>query len=415
MLLVAISVISTFFTTCSIFESEKPVLFVKPMTLLLTKNANSDILVISNRGDAELSWEITDKPDWLEVSKSSGKVTTDEDEVIVTANVNQEAGEYSGTIRIESNGGNKEIIISFDISIWVRMEDIPTPRIVHAVAAVNGKIYAIGGIQSPSYIVEEYDPATDTWTKKADMPTNRGYLSCSVVNGKIYAIGGFVEAGNYTTYDVVEEYDPATDTWTTKASMPTARWGHSTATVNGKIYAIGGAYHWPAETRGTVEEYDPATDTWTTKASIPTPRWLLSCSVVNGKIYAIGGEGDNVSGSAVEEYDPATDTWTTKASMPTSRWGLTTGAVNGKIYAIAGGDIYPPEIAYRIVEEYDPVTDSWTTKSPMPIGRLGLASDIVNEKIYVIGGGAAEEVRYNVSLIGLAEAFVYEPGLDSSN
>ena len=144
---ILILIISCFSITCSLFESEKSVLFVKPMTLLLTKNANSDILVISNRGDAELSWEITDKPDWLEVSKSSGKVTTGEDEVIVTANVNQEAGEYSGTIRIESNGGNKEITISLDISIWVRMEDIPTPRTLHAVAAVNEKIYAIGGLQ----------------------------------------------------------------------------------------------------------------------------------------------------------------------------------------------------------------------------------------------------------------------------
>ena len=45
-------------------------------------------------------------------------------------------------------------------------------------AAVNGKIYVIGGVTSngvnqPLVTVEAYDPATDTWTKEGDMPTGR--------------------------------------------------------------------------------------------------------------------------------------------------------------------------------------------------------------------------------------------------
>lgn len=121
----------------------------------------------------------------------------------------------------------------------------------------------------------------DTWSKKANMSRPRSLLSTSAVNGKIYAIGGLGGSS------AVEEYDPATDTWTTKTRMPTGRQWVSTSAVNGKIYAIGGDATTGAPGLATVEEYDPATDTWTQKADMPTARFALSTSVVDGKIYAI--------------------------------------------------------------------------------------------------------------------------------
>ena len=38
--------------------------------------------------------------------------------------------------------------------------------------------------------VEAYDPQTDTWTEKADIPTPRILPAASAVDGKIYVIGG---------------------------------------------------------------------------------------------------------------------------------------------------------------------------------------------------------------------------------
>jgi len=62
---------------------------------------------------------------------------------------------------------------------WTQKADMPTPRMTHTSAVVNGKIYVIGGVSSePGWEglsnVEEYDPATDTWTRKADIPGARG-------------------------------------------------------------------------------------------------------------------------------------------------------------------------------------------------------------------------------------------------
>jgi N-acetylneuraminic acid mutarotase len=182
---------------------------------------------------------------------------------------------------------------------------------------VDGKIYAIGGLQAVGWLflstVEEYDPATDRWAKKADMPTKRNFLSTSVVSGKIYAIGGFItwrKSGK--ALSVVEVYDPTTDTWTKGAEMPTPRWVPATSALKGKIYAIGGT----TVTRGKwttvseVEVYNPATNRWTKGAEMPTQRGWHATSVSNGKIYVIGGasRGTPVAQptgilSTVEEFD----------------------------------------------------------------------------------------------------------------
>ncbi len=275
--------------------------------------------------------------------------------------------------------------------IWTTRADMPTSRWGLSTSVVEGKIYAIGGGQSPSgaykLFVEEYDPATDTWTKKADMPTARGFLSTSVVNGKIYAIGGAPHDNSDTS--TVEEYDPATDTWTRKADMPTERCSLSTCVVNGKIYAIGGWKEPENFPFATVEEYDPATDTWTQKADMPQARFALSTSVIDGKIYAIGGvvvsDMTGPAVSTVEEYDPATENWTTKADMPTARAYLSTCVVNGKIYAV-GGTPGSWRGLLSTVEEYNPVTDTWTTRPDMPTARCHNSTSVVNGRIYAIGG-----------------------------
>jgi hypothetical protein len=141
------------------------------------------------------------------------------------------------------------------------------------------------------------------------MPTERTWFTTSVVDGKIYAIGG-IQGAYKPALSNVEEYDPLTDSWTAKSPMPTGRTGHSAAVVDGIIYIIGGGPFTGGYS--VVEAYDPATDKWTKKADIPVARAYASADTIGGEIYVFGGTHTfaepNLPGEkTVYVYDPAVD------------------------------------------------------------------------------------------------------------
>jgi len=92
---------------------------------------------------------------------------------------------------------------------WTAKASIPTGTVgIPGVAVVNGILYVAGGgppgIQGVAG-VQAYSPTTDTWTTKAPMPTARGGLGAAAVNGIVYAIGGLA---NNTVLATVEAYHP---------------------------------------------------------------------------------------------------------------------------------------------------------------------------------------------------------------
>jgi N-acetylneuraminic acid mutarotase len=268
---------------------------------------------------------------------------------------------------------------------YATLAAMPTVRYgLAAATGLDGRIYAIGGVDSSSSTlstVEAYDPTTNTWTAVAPMPTAR-YGSAAVTgpDGKIYAIGGLSSSSSILS--TVDAYDPSTNTWTTLAPMPTTRYLLAAVTgPDGKIYAIGG---YNGGILSTVEAYDPSTNTWTAVAPMPTARYgLVAATGPDGRIYAIGGNNGG-SVSTVEVYDPTTNSWTTVASMPTARYSLAAATgPDGKIYTVGGennGDV-------STVEAYDPGINSWTTVASIPTARYGLAAATgADGRIYAIGG-----------------------------
>jgi Kelch motif protein/Big-like domain-containing protein len=281
-----------------------------------------------------------------------------------------------------------------EIGQWTRIAELPTRRFLLAAASVNGKVYALGGVDvDPMATVEAYDPTAGAWIGRAPMPTARYGLGAGVIDGVLYAVGG---TGTGNTGRELEAYDPAADAWTAKAPMPTSRTTHGVAVVDGILYVIGGQDSQGA--LGTVEAYDPGTDTWTTKASMPTPRWGLGVAAVNGIIYAVGGTvSGNVEGLAlVEAYDPATDTWSTRAPLTEQTWGLAAAGGAGVLYA-AGGYVWDGSSLNTTanLRLYDPLSDSWRIGTAMPAPRPYIAAAVLNGLLYVFGpedgsGGSAE-------------------------
>ena len=99
-------------------------------------------------------------------------------------------------------------------------------------------------ISSALATVEVYDPRyRRSWTPKQHLNTPRSAPAVAAVNGKIYAIGG--EKEDNGVVDTVEEFDPAANggfgAWTTKASrMPHPRLQSAAAIVDDKVYIMGG-------------------------------------------------------------------------------------------------------------------------------------------------------------------------------
>jgi N-acetylneuraminic acid mutarotase len=172
---------------------------------------------------------------------------------------------------------------------------MPTPRAYGTAVQVSGILYVIGGYAwagpsaglRPTAVVEAYDPITKTWTAKAPMPTARYGLGAAAIDGVIYAIGGL---GNSELWSVNEAYDPSTDLWTTRASMPTRRFMLGVTAIGGRVYAVGGGTTQNGEKFDLLEVYHPALNRWTTGTPMPGPRFALAVAAVRNTLYAIGGQ-----------------------------------------------------------------------------------------------------------------------------
>ena len=155
-------------------------------------------------------------------------------------------------------------------------------------AAIEGKLYVVGGVGPTSEDLWIYHPGTERWeAARAALPTQREHLTVTAPEGKLHAIGGrWEDRGNLAAHEI---YDLATGTWTRGPGLPTARSGLTAGVLNGYVHVTGGESLSHGRTFGEHEAYDPTTATWTALASLPTPRHGLASAVVGGRWYVIGG------------------------------------------------------------------------------------------------------------------------------
>src|SRR4029077_8264353 len=213
---------------------------------------------------------------------------------------------------------------------WKSLPPLPGKRGSAVAAEVSGKIYVIGGATTvdgskdpfftffgPSKVLatnDVYDPATNKWQSREPMSVARNHAFGAAVEGKIYVIGGRTGHGfilSATNTDVVEAYDPAFKTWSMpKERMPTARSGGASGTDGRRIYVAGGEVT-TTELVGAfraVEAYDPATNSWMTLPSMPMPRHGVAGAVIGNRFHLVSGMIQ--SAGALTFLDPKLETHT---------------------------------------------------------------------------------------------------------
>lgn len=84
-----------------------------------------------------------------------------------------------------------------------------------------GKLFAVGGHAVAGVTtVECFDSLTGVWSKVASLAHRRA-LGLAALNGRLYAVGGLDSADN--TLSSVECLNPTTGKWDETASMNTSR------------------------------------------------------------------------------------------------------------------------------------------------------------------------------------------------
>ncbi len=270
--------------------------------------------------------------------------------------------------------------------VWKELASLPEGYYSGEAVTLNNEIYFVAGrndkLKTPFFY--KFNPKTNQWTKLADIPQPTINLALAAVNGKIYAIGGDLFK------DTNHEYNPQTNTWRILEPMPTGR-QHIDCGVSGNdIFIMGGLTSWQNITRKN-EVYDVSTNSWSEKAAIPSLRNNAAVVTLDSLIYVIGGAGtkENIWGEilTVETYNMNSDRWVQKNNLPQLLFKPAAVVVNNEIVVLGGQTlINGKDDCSKKVFIYKAKLDKWVETTPLPTKNVFFGCTSIENKIYVIGG-----------------------------
>ena len=165
-----------------------------------------------------------------------------------------------------------------------------------------------------------YDPATKSGRAASRWRCRAITRSAAAVNGKIYVIGGRTGHGfilSATNTDVVEEYNPVADiVECSERADADARSGGAWGTDGRRIYVAGGEVTTNRARRRVYEpsrRTTPATNSWMTLPSMPMPRHGVAGAVIGNRFHLVSGMIQ--SAGAMTFLDPKLETHTANHDM----------------------------------------------------------------------------------------------------
>ena len=248
---------------------------------------------------------------------------------------------------------------------WTRAADLPAALNHPNVAAVDGKVYVLGGLTPDDEgvwratgVSWEYSPDSDEWRALPSVPEDyqAGSAAMGVWDKTIILAGGMrslnpVREGVQDTVDFVHAFDVAKGVWSRvpqRASrLPEGRDHAGVAVVDGTMYILGGRFRGQDNVKDTVFALDLGCNMargWSVRSGrMPTPRGGIAAAAVEGVVYTFGGEGNKEDGSMgvfpqAEAYDVEKDEWTRLKNMTHPRHGTYAAALEGGVVIPGGGD-----------------------------------------------------------------------------
>lgn len=209
------------------------------------------------------------------------------------------------------------IILTFTCSsfaqtiVWKQLTSLPEGYYCGEAVSLNNEIYFVAGRNdiSRTSLFYKFNPKTNQWIKLADVPNPAINLALAAVNGKVYAIGGD------RFQNTNREYNLQTNTWKILKPMPTARQHIDCGVYENNIFISGGLTSWKTISKKH-EVYNASTNTWLEKAAIPSLRNNAAVITLDSLIYVIGGAGtkEDIWGDilTIETYNINSNKWVKK-------------------------------------------------------------------------------------------------------
>ena len=175
----------------------------------------------------------------------------------------------------------------FGNTTWEKRAPLLAENSEMSVAQWGNKIFVFGGYPSTRETVgtvQVYDATTDRWQIEPPLPTPVNHSMAAALEGKLYVVGGQEKAGGKANkaqfQDLVQIYDIASKTWSEGSRMPTKRSGGGAAVIKGKIYVTGGR---PPHGHDFAV-YNPKADQWTLLPKMPTARNHIAVTAIDDRL-----------------------------------------------------------------------------------------------------------------------------------
>jgi N-acetylneuraminic acid mutarotase len=171
---------------------------------------------------------------------------------------------------------------------WRALPRLPEARAAHGAAVVGNRLYVVGGVTSPGNLAQRafvLDLVKRRWSAIPG-PTPREHLAVAAVGGRVYALGGRL-AGIDTNLKTLQVLTPGARAWRDLPGIPHPRGGTGAAGVGTALVSVGGEE--PSGAIASAYAYDTRPQEWRRLPDLPTPRHGLGVAALGGRVYVIAG------------------------------------------------------------------------------------------------------------------------------
>jgi N-acetylneuraminic acid mutarotase len=228
-------------------------------------------------------------------------------------------------------GASLSSVYVFDGASWATGPRLPLPLDHASAATLNDNVYIAGGNSNGGDSARLFRLDGTRWTELAHMHYARGGHALIALAGRLYAIGGTAGGSNVAP---IEEYSPATNAWTVFPPLPQPR-NHVAGFAVGNTACVAGGR---SPNTARVDCFDITRRVWTRLPNLPVATSGEGAAVFGGTVIVAGGEDatENRMVAQVVFYGPS-GRWSVGPRMLLARHGFEAAVFNDRAWACGGG------------------------------------------------------------------------------